>query len=298
MLNVFKFKHTLAYVALFLTLALVSFGLQTATAAHENVDGGYEYKTALTGAAEIPAVVTDTKGDFKMTVNEEKNEAAFKLQVQDGKAITAAHLHCGDVNETGPVFAHLFGNIPGGFNVDGTLASFTLTNANIQNSGSSSCDTAITNIATMMSAIDAGNVYVNVHNTAYPNGVIRGQVKANVGGGVGTSTATSTPVSADKDKDGFISVVEGIPFYGPIVESLTKTGDTSPSSALALDRFPVAKSNGSYTYNRTFTLSSTTDLDNAHIIVHGADIDDSGKYDGTKPSSVDPLIPFEAAVPV
>ncbi len=41
----------------------------------------------------------------------------------------------------------------------------------------------------------------------------------------------------DKDDDGRLSTTEGAPAYGPVVVSLTKSGDTSPKSTLAVDRF-------------------------------------------------------------
>jgi hypothetical protein len=107
------------------------------------------------------------------------------------------------------------------------------------------------------------------------------------------------PAVGDTNSDGYISTAEGVPFYGGIVNSLTTSGDTSPSSALALERYPVANGNGDYTYSRTFTLSDDiTNLEDVHIVVHGADINESGVYDGVKESSIAPGVPFEATVPV
>lgn len=293
MLIVNKNSIKLWSVAILTILLVASYGAQSVLAGHQNDDGGYDYATTLSGDNEVPAVETDTTGTFQLTINEEETAAMFNLEVQDGMAITAAHLHCGDVGENGPVFTWLFGNIPGGFNVDGTLAAFTLTDANILEKGID-CATPITNIPTLMSAIDAGEVYVNVHNVENPGGVVRGQIKPDVP----NMDDDPNEESADKDNDGFISVAEGVPFYGAIVDSLTTSGDTSPASALALERFPVANNAGSYTYERTFMLSDDTDLDEAHVIIHGADIDQNGAYDGEKQSSIAEGVPFEATVPV
>jgi hypothetical protein len=54
----------------------------------------------------------------------------------------------------------------------------------------------------------------------------------------------------DTDGDGLINTVEGVPAYGPVVVSLTTTGDTTPASTLAVDRYPVSQG-GSYDYFRT-----------------------------------------------
>ncbi len=109
--------------------------------------------------------------------------------------------------------------------------------------------------------------------------------------------------AADEDGDGFISVVEGVPAYGPVTVSLTTEGDTSPDSALAVDRFPTS---GTLDYERTFELEPEVaeNLSSLHIVVHAADLNDSGEIgdledeDGNmKESSLDPDLPFEATVP-
>lgn len=111
------------------------------------------------------------------------------------------------------------------------------------------------------------------------------------------------PAGTDGDGDGFVSVVEGAPFYGGIQVSLTTEGDTSPDSALALDRFPVADADGNLSYERTFAVPREVadGISRLHLVQHGIDIDDSGAYDGDKlsslPAAADAGVPFEATVP-
>ncbi len=58
------------------------------------------------------------------------------------------------------------------------------------------------------------------------------------------------PVAADDaGNDGRINTTDGAPAYGPVVVSLTKTGDTSPDSVLAVDRFDTAPG-GQLSYQR------------------------------------------------
>ena len=101
----------------------------------------------------------------------------------------------------------------------------------------------------------------------------------------------------DSPPDGFIDVLEGVPFYGGILASLTTEGDTSPDSALALDRFPVADRDGHLTYYRVFEVSEdvSANLAQLHIVIHGLDLDDDGEYDGEAGSLGAPL---EATLPV
>lgn len=104
----------------------------------------------------------------------------------------------------------------------------------------------------------------------------------------------------DANGDGFVSVTEGAEEYGAIGTSLTTTGDTSPDSGLAVDRFPTAEG-GSYTYERTFAI--TEDVQKAFadgtavLVVHGVDKDGSGAYDGDIMSDLDPSLPMEATAP-
>lgn len=108
--------------------------------------------------------------------------------------------------------------------------------------------------------------------------------------------------SADTNNSGFVSTVEGQPFYGDVRVSLTTTGDTSASSGLAVDRFPTANSEGVVSYERTFTLPSgvnPSDLANAVIVQHGISklYGDSTQYDGAPRSTLDDSLPFEATAP-
>lgn len=79
--------------------------------------------------------------------------------------------------------------------------------------------------------------------------------------------------SADKNNDGVVSTPEGAPAYGGIAATLTKTGDTSPGSALDIKR--AFGMGGSFSYHRTFTIDAATvaqiKADNAVIVVHGLD---------------------------
>ncbi|MET3719269.1 hypothetical protein [Arthrobacter sp. UYEF21] len=121
----------------------------------------------------------------------------------------------------------------------------------------------------------------------------------------------------DTNHDGRLNTVEGIPAYGPVVVSLTTTGDTTPASLLAVDRFPVAK-DGSYDYKRKnikFTDVAGTGDDGGIgtakdiaqsirdgegvVVIHGIDYNDNGKYDfGTiGASELDPKLPAEATDP-
>ncbi len=97
--------------------------------------------------------------------------------------------------------------------------------------------------------------------------------------------------------EGAIQVSDAMKDYGMIATSLTMSGDTSPDSGLAVDRFPM----GDYTYDRTFTVDdATADAlrdGKGVIVVHGVDENGSGTYDGDTMSDLDPTLPSEATDP-
>ena len=113
-------------------------------------------------------------------------------------------------------------------------------------------------------------------------------------------SASSCPDTdgADSNGDGVLSVAEGAQFYGGVQVSLTTEGDTSPDSALAVDRFLVGTS---IDYSRDITIPSAMkdELSKVHIVVHGIDADGSGDIsdeEGRK-SSLNEDLPIDATAP-
>ncbi len=109
------------------------------------------------------------------------------------------------------------------------------------------------------------------------------------------------PSLAASGRDNLITTAEGLPDYGPIQVSLTTKGDTSPASALAVDRFPVANAKGSVNYERTFKVPSNVyrNLGEKAIVQHGVDLNGNGRYDfkAAGKSELDPSLPQEATIP-
>jgi hypothetical protein len=138
--------------------------------------------------------------------------------------------------------------------------------------------------------------------TVHVDGAAPGLVHAQHIHGVGLHACPG--IRRDTNGDGLIDTSEGAPDYGPVVVSLTTSGDTSPASGLAVDRFPVANSHGSYTYVRKLRVGAdipqvvADNLDSYHIVVHGIDTNHNGMYDFSKgPSDLNPAFPQEATVP-
>ncbi|MEC5152780.1 hypothetical protein RCH23_000140 [Cryobacterium sp. CAN_C3] len=117
-------------------------------------------------------------------------------------------------------------------------------------------------------------------------------------------------LAQDTSGNGRLNTVEGIPAYGPVVVSLTTTGDTSPASVVAVTRFPVSE-DGSYDYSRdniriTKVAGTGTAKEIAHairkgegvVVIHGVDFNGNGEYDFSQgKSELDPTLPSEATDP-
>ena len=109
-------------------------------------------------------------------------------------------------------------------------------------------------------------------------------------------------VRDDANHDFRLNVAEGLPEYGPIAISLTTKGDTSPASALAVDRFSTAPK-GTINYQRTVKTSKAVARairrGEGVLVVHGIDYNNNGKYDfdSAGKSEIDAALPAEATDP-
>lgn len=118
----------------------------------------------------------------------------------------------------------------------------------------------------------------------------------------GADARHECPTSGDDaDGNGKINTTEGGGAYGPVVVSLTKSGDTSAKSVLAVDRFDTA-SGGKISYERgsikvSGEVSKAIRTGDAVVVIHGVDYNKNGKFDGKAESDLDPSLPTEATDP-
>ena len=119
--------------------------------------------------------------------------------------------------------------------------------------------------------------------------------------GMAQAISECPTLAADTNGDRLINTAEGLPSYGPIQVSLTTRGDTSPSSALAVNRFPTANSDGLLRYDRDLSVSRKVarNLGDFAIVQHGVDLNHNGRYDfkSAGKSELDPSLPQEATIP-
>jgi CHRD domain len=157
-------KRKRLFVALFLAalVALALAGPAWAAKIGGADQGGRPFSTVLTGEAEVTDAGVPNQGDLDgtgsatITVNPGQEEVCFELSVA-GITLPAigAHIHEGVAGENGPVVVPLVPPDANGVSSGCVEVSRELALAIIQ---------------------DPENYYVNVHNTDFPDGALRGQL--------------------------------------------------------------------------------------------------------------------------
>jgi CHRD domain len=146
-----------------------------------SADNPVTFTATLTAAEETPPTPSTATGSAIVTFN--GDSISYELRVNGLSNIVAGHIHVGAPGVAGPVVLTLITPTPllGPFN--GILAARTITNPQLEG------PLAGQPLSALLSAVQAGNAYVNVHtndgvappNTGpgdFPGGEIRGQLHA------------------------------------------------------------------------------------------------------------------------
>ena len=144
-------KTALISMSALLATSLIATAASSETAAN----GGRKLQTSLTGAAEAPnAGDPDGSGTASVTVNPGQGRICYELTVSNIAPATAAHIHEAPVGVAGPVRVALAAPSDG---------------------DSSGCVDVSRELALEILK-DPADYYVNVHNSAFPTGAVRGQL--------------------------------------------------------------------------------------------------------------------------
>ena len=137
------------------SFALLSALALAGIATMAGAESGTKFNAKLSGAAEVPGPGDpDGKGSASIAINPGKSELCYKLSVKDIATPTGAHLHTGSPTQAGPVSVGLTTPV---------------------NGSSSGCATINRELADAIRKSPQA-YYVNVHNSEFPDGAIRGQL--------------------------------------------------------------------------------------------------------------------------
>ena len=138
------------------------------------------YGGPLTGAQEIPAVVTTAAGQGTVVISADGSTITYLVTYSGlSGSVAAAHIHTGAAGIAGGVILPL--------TAGPSPMTGTLTAANFAASGS------VTTFAQAVAAIRAGTTYFNLHTAANPGGELRGQIAVTVSAPAPTPKPTAAP---------------------------------------------------------------------------------------------------------
>jgi hypothetical protein len=135
----------------------------------------------LSGANEVPARDTKAVGSAVFRLSADGTQLDYRLIAANIDNVFAAHIHLGPEGTNGPVVAFLYSGAPASGRHNGVLATGTITAANLIG------PLAGQSLSALVSEIEAGNAYVNVHTNDgvppsnegpgdFPGGEIRAQM--------------------------------------------------------------------------------------------------------------------------
>ncbi|HKX60515.1 MAG TPA: PQQ-dependent sugar dehydrogenase [Verrucomicrobiae bacterium] len=135
-------------------------------------EGGDEFGAVLTGAEEVPPVVTEGGAVAQFVLNADGSLSYEVRATGPIQNATAAHIHLGARAQNGPVVLFLFGPSAGqSFQAGDLISSGTALDSNVI------ARPGFTNtIANLAERIRQGRAYANLHTTANAGGEIRGQI--------------------------------------------------------------------------------------------------------------------------
>jgi hypothetical protein len=134
------------------------------------VAGNGNFRAHCQGDNEAPPedALGQCQANFKLT--NDGSGLQYKLIVANVDFVTQAHIHLGAEGANGPVVAFLFGFVPEGVTTNGALAQGVLTADDLIG------PLAGQPLSALITELEGGAAYVNVHTQAHPGGEVRGQV--------------------------------------------------------------------------------------------------------------------------
>ncbi len=220
----------------------------------------------IDGAQETPAVTTNAIGLASVKLNTMMDTLWYDV-VLNGLSSTAsgAHIHTGAAGVAGGVALNMSSNINGN-RVTGMVTGAT--------------------VMPLVSDLLKGNLYMNFHNTANPNGEIRGQIYSLLREGftaaidgiqetplVSSSAHGTMVASIDRNKTDlhFMVVADGLSASGAHIH----TGAMGQSGAVIEDLSSVYMNNGAFGYWKSTDVSpftsgnaTTVESGNAYVNLH------------------------------
>jgi CHRD domain len=127
-----------------------------------------KFTAQLSGDQQVPPIQTSASGIawFKSI----QDNIGFEVNVTNTQGITMAHIHSGKQGENGPPVVPLYKSETPSGQMSGVLAKGNITSDTFQG------PMAGKQISDLITAMQNGETYVNIHTQQNPDGEIRGQI--------------------------------------------------------------------------------------------------------------------------
>lgn len=191
------------------------------------------FASEMSGAQEVPPVPSGGAASVVAFLHEPDDRLVYSIQTSGTASITAGHLHLGATGVNGPVMRVLNGN------------------------GGVFCGVTPRLSAAEKSALLAGNVYCNIHTTAFPGGELRGQMNPMQAGDNLTASADGLQEVPPSPSPGIASATASLLGDGKVVVQGEFTGFVGNATAAHVHQAP-AGSNGPVILAMTITGSTFT----------------------------------------
>src|SRR5687767_5132949 len=155
-----RIKGAICAITTALAIVGITSGLTNSVVAQEQ-----NFVATLSGQEEVPPTNSQATGMAEFTVTGENAE--YSVNASNIQGVTAGHIHSGGQGENGPIVVTLFKNDSPTNDVSET-GSITADKLEGPMAGKQLTD--------LVTAMNNGTTYVNIHTEQNPNGEIRGQI--------------------------------------------------------------------------------------------------------------------------
>jgi hypothetical protein len=160
---------TLSMTAVVGTLGIIALIPNEATAQEE--EEVQEFDAILAGAFEVPPVQTNASGFAELEIEDGSDSLEYGIIVINIDRVTQAHIHQGNSSQAGPVVASLFNASTPSGPIIGDLTEGSITSADLMGPLQGQ------ELSDLISLMENGQAYVNVHTEQNPEGEIRGTIE-------------------------------------------------------------------------------------------------------------------------
>lgn len=154
-------------------LTIAALAVPSAVAASQSQSR--DFHATLTGAEEVPAVVTTATGEAEFELNEDETALRFRIEVEDITNAFMGHIHMGARGVNGPIVVWLF---PRAASQVGPRFSGELEFSGTINGEDLVGPLKGKSIKDLAALLRSGGAYANVHTNVNPGGEVRGQISS------------------------------------------------------------------------------------------------------------------------